>query len=115
MQEGKGWHAIQQQVQLLEGAHLQHLMLYGNGNSKRLTGQHRTSSAMHFTWGLEDRSASIRIPHSAFLHQRGWYEDRRPASNMDPYLVSSLLETPFSQPAITYLDEAPYTQYYWSA
>lgn len=88
VQAGKGWSEIQRHLQLLEGAHLQHLMVYGNGNSQRLLRQQQYSSALQFTWGLEDRTASLRIPYSAFLQRKGWYEDRRPASNMDPYLVS---------------------------
>ena len=62
-------------------------MLYGNGNAQRLLGHQKNNCNLRFTWGLEDRSASLRIPYSAFLHRKGWYEDRRPASNMDPYLV----------------------------
>ncbi|KAK9814059.1 hypothetical protein WJX72_000155 [[Myrmecia] bisecta] len=90
-EQGKGWFVIQNHIRSLQAAHLQHIMVYGCGNAKRLTGMHKTSSVLHFTWGLENRSASIRIPHSVVLHQRGYYEDRRPASNMDPYLVSMML------------------------
>lgn len=68
---------------------MQHLMVYGNGNAERLLQQRKLSSALRMSWGLEARSASLRIPHSTFLQQCGWYEDRRPASNMDPYLVIS--------------------------
>ncbi len=40
---------------------------------------------------MEDRRAAIRIPTTVLVNQRGWYEDRRPAANMDPYLVTMLL------------------------
>lgn len=36
----------------------------------------RTSSLMTFSWGLEDRAASVSIPHSVLLERRGGYEDR---------------------------------------
>ena len=91
VQDQKGWAEIQRHIQQLEGAHLRHLMVYGNGNAERLLQQRKLSSALRLSWGLEDRAASLRIPHSTFLQRRGWYEDRRPASNMDPYLVPSLV------------------------
>jgi glutamine synthetase len=57
-----------------------------------LTGKHETSSYTKFTAGVGDRTASIRIP-SRPEYQR-YFEDRRPASNADPYLVSQfILET----------------------
>ena len=31
----------------------------------------------------------MRIPRDAFNHGFGYFEDRRPASNMDPYVVTS--------------------------
>ena len=40
---------------------------------------------------MEDRRAAVRIPTTVLVNQRGWYEDRRPAANMDPYLVTMLL------------------------
>ena len=41
--------------------------------------------------GVEDRRAAVRIPTTVLVNQCGWYEDRRPAANMDPYLVTMLL------------------------
>ena len=41
---------------------------------------------------MADRSASFRIPtstHSA--NGKGYIEDRRPASNIDPYVVGALI------------------------
>lgn len=31
---------------------------------------------MTFSWGLENRAASVSIPHSVLLERRGGYEDR---------------------------------------
>jgi len=38
--------------------------------------------------------ASVRIPRFTERDKKGYFEDRRPASNMDPYLViSKIAET----------------------
>lgn len=45
-----------------------------------------------FTYGVGNRGASFRIPTStAHANGQGYIEDRRPASNIDPYLVSAML------------------------
>ena len=68
-----------------------HLELYGD-NSERLTGHHETSSRDVFSYGVGNRAASVRIPTStAKDNGRGYIEDRRPASDIDPYVVSALL------------------------
>ena len=66
-------------------------MSYGEDNQLRLTGECETSSINRFTWGVGDRSASIRIPVETQGNKCGYFEDRRPASNMDPYIVARLL------------------------
>ena len=64
---------------------------YGSGNEERLTGSHETSSFHNFSYGVADRGASIRIPRSTERDNCGYLEDRRPSSNMDPYVVTSLI------------------------
>ena len=60
----------------------------------RLTGDHETASWEEFTYGVADRGASVRIPTKTFFEKRGYFEDRRPSSNCDPYLViTKLAET----------------------
>jgi glutamine synthetase len=44
-----------------------------------------------FRSGVGDRGASIRIPTTTNSEGRGYLEDRRPASNIDPYLVGALM------------------------
>jgi glutamine synthetase len=44
--------------------HLLHMKLYGEGNEKRLTGHHETSSYTKFSYGAGNRAASFRIPTS---------------------------------------------------
>tara|TARA_Y100000034_G_scaffold102792_1_gene127889 strand:+ start:76 stop:1551 length:1476 start_codon:yes stop_codon:yes gene_type:complete len=69
----------------LQESHNESISAYGEGNDRRLTGKHETSSFDTFTWGESDRSASIRIPLSTTKEGRGYLEDRRPSANMDPY------------------------------
>lgn len=44
-----------------------------------------------FSSGYGSKLTSIMIPHSTRLNRCGHYIDQRPASNMDPYLVTALL------------------------
>lgn len=82
-------------IDKLSKKHKEHLLVYGD-NSERLTGNHETSSPCEFTYGIADRTASIRIPLFVEENKCGYFEDRRPASDADPYLVSSkLVETIF--------------------
>mgnify|MGYP000116974014 FL=1 len=71
--------------------HLLHLELYGD-NSERLTGSHETSSPDVFSYGAGNRAASIRIPTQTQADGgRGYIEDRRPASDIDPYVVCAMI------------------------
>ena len=68
--------------------HDEHIDVYGAGNDKRLTGLHETQSIDKFSYGVSDRGSSIRIPISTVKNDwKGYLEDRRPASNGDPYLI----------------------------
>lgn len=71
--------------------HSLHLDYYGD-NSQRLTGHHETSSRDVFSYGVGSRGASVRIPTSTAKDKgKGYIEDRRPASDIDPYVVGALL------------------------
>ena len=72
-----------------EKTHDEHITVYGDGNELRLTGEHETSSFDKFTWGVSDRSASVRIPSHVVQQKQGYFEDRRPAATCDPYKVTS--------------------------
>lgn len=67
----------------------EHIAVYGPENHLRLTGLHETQSMDKFNYGVADRGASIRVPHS-FINAgyKGYLEDRRPNSAADPYLVA---------------------------
>ena len=67
-----------------------HIAVYGADNDQRLTGLHETASINDFSYGVSDRGASIRIPIlTVEKGWKGWLEDRRPASNADPYKVAA--------------------------
>merc|ERR1712187_796081 len=71
--------------------HKEHVEVYGQDNDQRLTGHHETASIHKFSYGVADRGASIRIPNQAEKEGCGYFEDRRPASNCDPYVVTSMI------------------------
>jgi glutamine synthetase len=75
----------------LERAHQEHISNYGSDNHKRLTGIHETANINKFSWGISSRGDSIRVGLETFKNGFGYFEDRRPASNCDPYLVCMLL------------------------
>ncbi|HCZ09266.1 MAG TPA: glutamine synthetase [Flavobacteriaceae bacterium] len=69
-----------------------HMTVYGAHNEERLTGLHETQSIDQFSYGVSDRGASIRIPIGTI--DDGWkgrLEDRRPASNGDPYKIGAVI------------------------
>ncbi len=73
--------------------HKKHIEVYGSGNDMRLTGKHETQHIDSFSYGASDRGASIRIPVSTAKTWKGYLEDRRPASNIDGYLVAHRIVT----------------------
>jgi len=68
-----------------------HIAAYGADNDQRLTGDHETCSINQFKYGVSDRGASIRIPMDVANDKKGYLEDRRPASNVDPYKACAAL------------------------
>jgi len=84
-----GLDVIRRYLEKMEPKHKEHIAVYGKDNDKRLTGHHETSSMEKFTWKDGDRGASVRIPYGTIEDNKGYFEDRRPASNADPYLVTS--------------------------
>jgi glutamine synthetase len=83
--------AIRKAIDCMSKRHKEHISVYGKDNEKRLTGQHETGHISIFSFGVADRSASIRIPRHVATQGYGYLEDRRPASNIDPYPVTRIL------------------------
>jgi len=75
----------------LANKHEQHIAVYGKDNCMRLTGLHETSSMNKFTWGIGTRNTSVRIPNATVKNSCGYFEDRRPAANIDPYLATAII------------------------
>eukprot|EP00033_Pygsuia_biforma_P000812 GCRY01000946.1.p1 GENE.GCRY01000946.1~~GCRY01000946.1.p1 ORF type:complete len:367 (+),score=46.78 GCRY01000946.1:110-1210(+) len=91
MRKPQGIKHIMESCEKLKKNHLEHMIEYGEGNERRMTGKHETSSYYDFSYGVANRGASIRIPRETEKKQCGYLEDRRPASNMDPYRACSKL------------------------
>merc|ERR1712178_537023 len=89
MREKGGMDVIKKVCEAFGKVAEEHIAEYGEGNEKRLTGQHETCSIKQFKYGVADRGASIRIPRSAEKEGKGYLEDRRPAANCDPYRVAA--------------------------
>jgi len=78
-------------IEKLDKAHDEHIKGYGKGNERRLTGAHETAPITKFSYGVANRGCSVRIPRDAEKNKYGYFEDRRPASNMDPYIVTKMI------------------------
>lgn len=86
-----GIKAIEAAIEKLSKRHAEHIAVYGEDNDQRLTGRHETASLASFSSGVANRGASVRIPRSVAKEGKGYFEDRRPASNIDPYLVTGII------------------------
>jgi glutamine synthetase len=91
MRNDGGYDVILKAIEKLGDAHAEHIAAYGEGNEDRLTGAHETASWREFSWGVANRGASVRVGREIEREGKGYLEDRRPASNCDPYVVTSLI------------------------
>lgn len=86
---------IEAAIEKLSKRHDYHICVYdprgGRDNSRRLTGHHETSNIFEFSAGVANRGASIRIPRQVGQDGYGYFEDRRPAANCDPYAVTEAI------------------------
>ena len=89
MRADGGYASILAAIEKLGKKHKEHIEVYGEGNARRLTGAHETASIHNFSSGVANRGCSIRIPRDAEKEKKGYFEDRRPAANCDPYIVTS--------------------------
>ena len=89
MREVGGMQYFEKLIEAFKTARADHIAVYGPDNC--LTGRHETASIDTFSWGVADRGASIRVPHS-FINN-SYLEDRRPNSQGDPYQIASQILT----------------------
>ncbi|MEM6891200.1 MAG: glutamine synthetase beta-grasp domain-containing protein [Pseudomonadota bacterium] len=89
-----GSKAIEIAISALSARHDKHIAQYGDGLAERLTGLHETCAIEDFRAGVAHRGASIRIPQPVAEKGYGYFEDRRPGANADPYrVVACLIES----------------------
>jgi len=88
--DGVGLKTIYKYIDRLSKRHDEHIGVYGD-NSQRLNGTCETSDARTFSYAAGSRGASIRIPNSVLQSGCGYLEDRRPASDADPYRVTAAI------------------------
>ena len=95
MREGhsdvNGIYFIDNAIEKLSKKHMEHMKVYGENNHERMTGEHETASYDKFTDDVANRGCSIRRGNETVKNKCGYFEDRRPSSNCDPYLVTGML------------------------
>jgi glutamine synthetase len=82
---------INEAISRLSKRHEEHMKVYGSGNEERMTGEYETADFNKFSDGIANRGASVRRGHDTIKNKKGYFEDRRPSSNCDPYLVTSII------------------------
>ena len=87
----EGYDAIITACEALGKKAEEHILQYGSGVERRLTGLHETAPWTEFSYGVSDRGASVRIPWQVEVDKKGYIEDRRPNANIDPYVVTRLI------------------------
>ena len=88
-----GMKSIIEAIDRLGARHMEHIAVYGEDNELRLTGKHETASINEFSYGVANRGCSVRIGRDTAAAGYGYFEDRRPASNVDPYVATGKIMT----------------------
>jgi glutamine synthetase len=91
MRADGGIKVIEAAMEKLSTRHTEHMTVYGTDNDKRMTGKCETATYDKFSWGVANRGASVRVNRSVAEEGKGYFEDRRPASNADPYCVTGII------------------------
>merc|ERR1712151_1030636 len=86
-----GWDTFMLYCDRLKTFHKENMALYGTGNEQRMTGMHETAKFDEFTYGVGASNCSVRIGFEMKTNGCGYMEDRRPSSNIDPYLSVAAL------------------------
>lgn len=81
---------IQPVLERMRENHLEYMLNYsGDNNDERMSGENETEKFDTFSWGVNSRNTSIRVPHQSVRENAGYIEDRRPAANVNPYKLVS--------------------------
>ncbi|KAH0505562.1 Glutamine synthetase [Microtus ochrogaster] len=90
MREENGMKYIEEAIEKLSKRHQYHIRAYdpkgGLDNALRLTGFHETSNINDLSAGVADHS-----PRTVGQEKRGYFEDRRPSANCDPFAVTEAI------------------------
>jgi len=89
MREEGGLKYINEACENLKKTFVDDVKFYGGENNERMSGAHETSKLSEFTYGVGTRHTSVRIGNDIHAAGKGYFEDRRPASNIDPYLATA--------------------------
>ncbi|XP_055825063.1 glutamine synthetase nodule isozyme-like [Solanum dulcamara] len=91
MRSDGGLEVIKKAIEKLAKRHKEHIASYGVGNEPCLTGEHEITDINTLNFGIADCGTSIRIRRDTEKAGKGYLEDRRPSSNMDPYVVTTMI------------------------
>eukprot|EP01059_Diplonema_ambulator_P021660 TRINITY_DN35_c0_g1_i2.p1 TRINITY_DN35_c0_g1~~TRINITY_DN35_c0_g1_i2.p1 ORF type:complete len:388 (+),score=149.22 TRINITY_DN35_c0_g1_i2:58-1164(+) len=111
MREEGGLELIKASCERLKSSFLDDVKFYGGDNMERMTGAHETSKLSEFTWGIGTRHTSVRIGNDVAKVGKGYFEDRRPASNIDPYIATARLfasSMGYEGPSVGLLEPQPW-------
>jgi len=86
-----GYTEIIKTIEQLRNTHDIFMQNCGEDSIRRMTGDHGTAIINYFSWGIGGRNTSIKIPKETVIKQCGYFQDRRPSANMDPYKICGLL------------------------
>jgi len=122
MREENGIVEIKKAINKLGAKHIEHISVYGSGNELRLTGKNQTCKSDisftfylnfispfctapldSFSWGIANRTTSVRISQDTWATGKGYFEDRRPAANCCPYIVTGKIMTTIMVSIINFL------------
>lgn len=84
----EGIYEIYKIMEKMEKDHSNFIENYcGKNNHMRLTGKNETSNPDIFSYSIGGRNTSIRIPYQTKIDNRGYFEDRRPGSDINYYKI----------------------------
>jgi glutamine synthetase len=84
MRQPNGIKYIEEAITYLQKKHYRHLLFYGDNQLS-----HKLNPIFNYKNG--NRNTCIRIPIDVRNNKCGFLEDRRPFSNIDPYIITTLL------------------------
>ena len=91
MRQTGGLTKILEAIEKLKDNHEEHMAVYGRDSDQRLIVPNDISKFDTFTFGIANSESSIKISHTVKENGYGYLEDRRPASNIEPYSAIAII------------------------